>query len=194
MNFGENIYKLRTQKNWSQTDLANELEVSRQSVSKWENNTAVPDLDRLIRMSTLFEVSIDDIVFGNTQPKKKDDLSQSPFSSTKNIIGLLLMVFGMTLFLLSIFWGDHLYFGEAFGELFSIIIVLLSLSLLATYNFKIISLCAVIYFLYTFISFAIFNITSTTNYIFIFISGLLITSWFITYGMHETQNKQPEIH
>ena len=43
MNIGENIYKYRTANNMSQTDLANALEVSRQSVSKWENNSAVPD-------------------------------------------------------------------------------------------------------------------------------------------------------
>ena len=51
MNLGENIYKFRSDANMSQTDLANALEVSRQSVSKWENNSAVPDLERLINMS-----------------------------------------------------------------------------------------------------------------------------------------------
>ena len=66
MSLGENIFKQRTNQNWSQTDLANELNVSRQSVSKWENNTAVPDLDKLIKMKQIFEVSIDELVFGET--------------------------------------------------------------------------------------------------------------------------------
>lgn len=62
MNLGENIYRLRTQKNMSQGDLAQALDVSRQSVSKWENNSAVPELEKLIRMADLFEVSLDELV------------------------------------------------------------------------------------------------------------------------------------
>ena len=50
MNLGERIYRLRTERNMSQGDLAEALEVSRQSVSKWENNSAVPELDKLVRM------------------------------------------------------------------------------------------------------------------------------------------------
>ena len=48
MTLGENIYRHRTAKNWSQGDLAEALDVSRQSISKWENNLAAPDLDKLI--------------------------------------------------------------------------------------------------------------------------------------------------
>jgi len=54
MSLGEKIYKLRTEKNLSQGDLADRLEVSRQSVSKWENNNAVPDLDKIIALSEIF--------------------------------------------------------------------------------------------------------------------------------------------
>lgn len=56
MSLGESIYKFRLSKNWSQTDLANALEVSRQSVSKWENNTATPDLD-------IFNVTLNELIF-----------------------------------------------------------------------------------------------------------------------------------
>lgn len=62
MNLGENIYKYRTQKNMSQGDLADALDVSRQSVSKWENNNAIPDLEKLVRMSEFFEISLDALV------------------------------------------------------------------------------------------------------------------------------------
>ena len=64
MNLGERIYKLRTEKQMSQGDLAEMLEVSRQSISKWENNSAVPELEKLIRLSEIFEVSIDELVKG----------------------------------------------------------------------------------------------------------------------------------
>lgn len=59
MNLGENIYRLRTKHNMSQGDLADALDVSRQSVSKWENQMAVPDLDKLMKMSQLFGVTLD---------------------------------------------------------------------------------------------------------------------------------------
>lgn len=70
MNLGEKIYQLRTEKNLSQGDLADALDVSRQSVSKWENNTAVPDLDKLIKLCDIFEISLDELT-GREQVKGK---------------------------------------------------------------------------------------------------------------------------
>lgn len=61
MNLGEKIYELRMKMNLSQGDLAEKLDVSRQSVSKWENNTAVPDLDKLIKICDVFEISLDEL-------------------------------------------------------------------------------------------------------------------------------------
>ena len=61
MNLGERIYELRNEKNLSQGDLADALDVSRQSVSKWENNMAVPDLDKLIKLCDIFEISLDEL-------------------------------------------------------------------------------------------------------------------------------------
>lgn len=50
MNLGKSIYNLRTKNNMSQGDLANTLDVSPQSVSKWETNTSIPQLDKLVLM------------------------------------------------------------------------------------------------------------------------------------------------
>ena len=78
MSLGERIYKLRTEKNLSQGDLADRLEVSRQSVSKWENNNAVPDLDKIIALSEIFEVSLDVLVKGKTtEVENTDDIPQN---------------------------------------------------------------------------------------------------------------------
>ncbi len=66
MNLGENIYKFRTQKNMSQGDLADALDVSRQSVSKWENNAAVPELEKLVKMAQVFCITLDELVSGTT--------------------------------------------------------------------------------------------------------------------------------
>ena len=62
MTLGKRIYDLRTAKNLSQGDLAEALDVSRQSVSKWETDTSVPDLDKLVKLCDLFEVSMDELV------------------------------------------------------------------------------------------------------------------------------------
>lgn len=64
MTLGKRIYDLRTAKNLSQGDLAEALDVSRQSVSKWETDTSVPDLDKLVKLCDLFEVSMDELVRG----------------------------------------------------------------------------------------------------------------------------------
>ena len=64
MTLGERIYKLRTGKEMSQGDLADALEVSRQSISKWETNGSVPELDKLIKLSEIFGVSLDELITG----------------------------------------------------------------------------------------------------------------------------------
>lgn len=64
MSLGERIHKLRVEKNLSQGDLAEVLEVSRQSISKWENNSATPDLEKIVKLSEIFGVSLDELVKG----------------------------------------------------------------------------------------------------------------------------------
>ena len=64
MSLGTNISRLRAEKRLSQGDLAEVLEVSRQSVSKWETDSSVPDLDKLIKLSQLFRVTLDELVTG----------------------------------------------------------------------------------------------------------------------------------
>lgn len=59
MILAEKIALLRRQKGWSQEELANQLNVSRQAVSKWEGGVSIPDLDKILKLSALFEVSTD---------------------------------------------------------------------------------------------------------------------------------------
>ncbi len=61
---GERLYELRTKNEMSQGDLAEKLDVSRQTISKWENNMSIPELDKIISLSNLFGVSVDYIVKG----------------------------------------------------------------------------------------------------------------------------------
>lgn len=59
MILAEKIIKLRKQNGWSQEELAMKLQVSRQSVSKWESTASIPDLDKIVRLSEIFGVSTD---------------------------------------------------------------------------------------------------------------------------------------
>ena len=65
MRLGETIYRLRTEKGMSQGDLAEKMNVSRQSISKWETDGATPDLEKLIKLSELFGISLDTLVKGS---------------------------------------------------------------------------------------------------------------------------------
>lgn len=62
MKLNEKIIALRNKYQMSQGDLAEKLNVSRQSVSKWETGASTPDLDKLIAMSELFQVTMDELV------------------------------------------------------------------------------------------------------------------------------------
>lgn len=78
MILAEKIAKLRKQQGWSQEELAARLEVSRQSVSKWESMTSMPDLDKILKMSELFGVSTDYLLKDNSPEEAAAPLSAEP--------------------------------------------------------------------------------------------------------------------
>lgn len=59
MNLSEKIMLLRKKQGWSQEELANRLNISRQSISKWESGQSQPDIDKIILLSQLFQVTTD---------------------------------------------------------------------------------------------------------------------------------------
>lgn len=70
MILAEKITTLRKQNGWSQEELAAKLNVSRQSVSKWESAASIPDLEKIIKLSQIFGVSTDYLL--------KDELDEEP--------------------------------------------------------------------------------------------------------------------
>ena len=64
MELYERIYQLRKARNMTQKDLADQLKVSRQAVSRWEMGTAVPELEHLKNMAEVFGISMDELVTG----------------------------------------------------------------------------------------------------------------------------------
>ncbi len=93
MSLGKNIYELRTSKNLSQGDLAEALDVSRQSVSKWETDCATPDLDKLIKMCDLFGVTLDYITGRTSQEKNETNAvtEQTSAPAPAMIVGYILL-------------------------------------------------------------------------------------------------------
>lgn len=76
MNIAEKIYLLRNQIGMSQTALAEQLQVSRQTVSKWETNASYPEIDNLIAISDIFHVSIDYLVRDNGLAQQSPNLDR----------------------------------------------------------------------------------------------------------------------
>ncbi|WP_034545129.1 helix-turn-helix domain-containing protein [Carnobacterium alterfunditum] len=71
MALGERLKESRVNKGYSQGNVADHLHISRQSISKWENGNSYPDLDNLVKLSTYYEVSIDELLKENQELKKK---------------------------------------------------------------------------------------------------------------------------
>lgn len=112
MTFGENIYRLRTEKNMSQGDLADALEVSRQSVSKWENNSAVPELEKVVKMAQIFEVTIDELITGQV-PALSGSSTEPTIAapSTKTLIGIALLCCAVISLVLFLLFSLHIWIG-----------------------------------------------------------------------------------
>lgn len=83
MILADKIIEHRKKKGWSQEDLADKLDVSRQSVSKWESAQSQPDLNKIIKMSELFNVSTDYLLKNNEQTSQSETLNNNNTSTIK---------------------------------------------------------------------------------------------------------------
>ena len=99
MNIGEQINNLRKQHGLSQDDFANLFNVSRQTISNWENGKSYPDLEMIIKVSDYFKISIDELLKNDVQTVKKIDNEKK--AKKKYLILLLVLCFLGTV----IIWG-----------------------------------------------------------------------------------------
>ena len=76
MILADKIITLRKKAGWSQDELAQQLNVSRQSVSKWEGAQSMPDMERIVQLSRLFGVTTDYLL--------KDELEAEEYSPADN--------------------------------------------------------------------------------------------------------------
>ena len=81
VNFSENLKKIRKDNNLSQEQLAEQLGVSRQSVSKWESGQAYPEMDKMLQLCQLFNLNIDDLL--NQDIKEVNNNKQAKINVNK---------------------------------------------------------------------------------------------------------------
>ena len=73
MNFSEKLFELRKKSGLSQEELADKINVSRQTISKWEMNQSSPEMDKLMALSEIFNISIDELVGNKRLEEIKDE-------------------------------------------------------------------------------------------------------------------------
>ena len=73
MTFAEKLKSMRKQSGMSQEKLAEKIGVSRQAITKWENNTGIPDIENMLALSSLFNVSVDELLSNEKIEKKQTD-------------------------------------------------------------------------------------------------------------------------
>ena len=82
MDLGENLYNLRKKKNLSQEEVAEKLNVTRQTISKWETGESKPDFDKIVPICNLFEITTEELLSGK-QAEKKENIKET-ISNTNN--------------------------------------------------------------------------------------------------------------
>ena len=101
----------------SQGDLADALEVSRQSISKWENDSSVPELDKLIKMSAVFGVTMDELVMGGERTQQAAEPASVPMPApvvprseepNRKTVGLVLFCLAAAVWLVFTLMGGFL--------------------------------------------------------------------------------------
>lgn len=81
MEMSDKLYQLRKEKGWSQEEVAVQLQVSRQTVSKWESGTTIPDTKRLKQLSSLYGISVESLLGDSALTN-----TQQPFDTASDLI------------------------------------------------------------------------------------------------------------
>lgn len=93
MELGNKIKYYRGEKELSQEELAERVYVSRQTISNWENNKSYPDINSIVLLSEIFEISIDNLIKGDVEQMKKEinseEVKKLNFYATMMVILML---------------------------------------------------------------------------------------------------------
>ena len=100
MTFGEKLQALRKARSWSQEELATQINVSRQALSKWESGASVPDTENVVALSRLFGVSTDYLLLENGETTAQAAPTAAPSAESKWPIMRIVWLFTMILAIL----------------------------------------------------------------------------------------------
>lgn len=100
MTFGEKLQALRKARGWSQEELATQINVSRQALSKWESGASVPDTENVVALSRLFGVSTDYLLLENGETTAQAAPTAAPSAESKWPIMRIVWLFTMILAIL----------------------------------------------------------------------------------------------
>lgn len=98
MKFNEKLIMLRKQNNLSQEQLGEKLEVARQTISKWELGETTPEMDKLIKLSEIFSITLDELVKDEKETEVRNDPNNT---NTQKLAGMTIRILkGIGIFLI----------------------------------------------------------------------------------------------
>ena len=95
MTIGERLLRLRKERNLSQEELANVLDVSRQTVSKWETDQSTPDFDKIIPLCEYYGITSDELLTGNSNIKEAKQANVKSNFARNIAVAVMLYIFAI---------------------------------------------------------------------------------------------------
>ncbi len=168
MRFCDKLQKLRKENNITQEGLADKLNVSRQAVSKWESGSGYPDTEKLIMISKIFKVSLDELI--NDGELERKDIDEK--INIKDLINKMLDFLSKTINMFS-----SMKFKEKIKCLFEMGLIILSIVLVSLISINIV--CGLIRKIFIFLPdnllYIIINLVDVLFYIIFLVLGIIIT-------------------
>jgi len=121
MDFSEKLLTLRKANNLTQEQLAEKLDVSRQSISKWESGQATPELEKIVVMSAIFDVTtdyllksseIDDLSVKTEMLEKQQQMMLVREQRQKQIFGCIMYALVVYLVFFAVYFIGHFHFWK----------------------------------------------------------------------------------
>lgn len=161
---GKFLYQLRIEKRLTQEQLADLLEVTNKSVSRWECGEGYPSIEILVKLSTIFNVSVDEILKGETNIPLQESYNENPNYKNASLIGniilnsvsILFSFVGFILFLIFMYAYNDSSMSSILLGLFLIPSLVCFIMVLVKFKYKNLSYLTLISYIFFFINSAIF--------------------------------------
>lgn len=93
MKFNEKLIKMRKEKGLSQEALGEKLDVARQTISKWELGETTPEMDKLVKLSELFEISLDELIKDDSEISVAEDTNNNlNNTNSQKLVGIVIII------------------------------------------------------------------------------------------------------